>query len=225
MKFLIIFILSFNLFAYNDFFSAMKEPQQIKVKKRTIKFKGFNLTALYKIKMIVRVVSAKKYSWDNLSPIITHDFGVTWGKISKTNIFNLFTWNQKDRFLIYSIREDYLKKIGGNKYVSNHIANIHLIPKNWSIESQLNKVKPYDIIEITGYLVDVQYGNHIVYTSITRTDTGPGACEVIFIENFKILKSRTKNLFYKNPNQEIIDTSNMDFKNPGENTRAAKYRF
>jgi len=216
--------MSLNLFGFNDFYYIQEEPQQKKVKSKTIKFKGFKLTALYSYKIKARIVHAKRYSWDNLSSIITHDFGVTWGNISKTNIFNQFSWNQKDRFLIYSIREDYLKKLGGEEYVSEHIANIHLIPKDWIIEAALNKVKAYDIVEIEGYLVDLRYSNRIIYTSIKRDDKGPGACEVIFVKKFKIINSRSKNLFYYNKKERKINTDSMDFKNAGEGTRAKKYR-
>ena len=208
------------LLSFNDFYEIKKEPIQKKVINKTIKFKGYYLTTQYSFKMKARVVHAKRYSWDTLSNLITHDFGVTWGEISKTNIFNLFTWNQKDRFLIYEIREDYINKIGGAKYVNEHIANIHLIPKDWHIESLLNKVKDSDIIELEGYLVDINYSNKVIYTSISRSDSGPGACEVIFIRKFKILHSRSKNQFYYHKSEKIIDTKNLNFKKAGRNTRA-----
>lgn len=219
-KVLLIALLSLKLLAFNDFYSVNQEPIQKLVQHKTIKFKGYILRyqASYDIK--ARVVHAKRYNWDNLSNLITHDFGVVWGKISKTDIFNLFTWNQRNRFLIYAIRQDYIQKIGGKKYINSHIANIHLIPKNWIIESKLNKVKSYDIIEIKGYLVDIYYKNHVVYTSLSRTDTGPGACEVILVNNVKIIHSRTKNPFYYNQKEQKIDTNGLDFKHPGQGTRA-----
>jgi len=224
LKIIIISTIIFSkLFSYNDFYEVKQEPTQIKINPKFIYKKGFKLKLIYKFKIEGRVVSSKKYNWDSFAEILTHDIGIVWGKVSKTNIFDQFNWNQKQRFLIYSIREDKLNKIGGAKYVNSHIANIHLIPKDWSIESKLNQIKPYDIIEIEGYLTDVYSKRRMILTSISRTDSGPGACEVIYVTNIKFKHKRKDNYFYTKHKNKIIDTHNMDFKTPGKGTRASDY--
>jgi hypothetical protein len=220
---IIIILFNINLISYDDFYNIKKEPKQKKIKEFSRKKNGYKLKFLYSFEMEGRVVSSKRYNWDNMSNILTHDIGIVWGKISKTNIFNQFNWNQKNRFLIYSIREDKLKKIGSEKYINSHIANIHLIPKDWYMEKEFNKISPYDIIYIKGYLVDIQSKSKIALTSISRSDSGPGACEIIYVSEFKIIHKSKNNLFYKKHKNKNINTSHMDFNTPGKNTRVYNY--
>lgn len=228
MKFLIsiIFIINYLYADFVDFYKTPEEPTQIKIQSKKIKVNGSELELLYKFKMEARVVSAKKYSWDDMSNTMTHDLGVVWGTISETKNFNQIQWDQSNRFLIYSIREDIIPKLGGLDYINSHTANIHLIPKDWTIESTLNKIKDYDIVSIEGYLTDVRKGNKIVYTSDSRTDNGPGACEVIYVEKVNIKVSRTNNPFYyeekKNKISQRLNFNDSMFKEPGKNTRASQ---
>jgi len=191
MKLLLILI-PFYLFALqNDFLEVKEEPKQIKIKKQVKKFKNAKLEFLYKFRIKARVVSAKKYNFDSVANIITHDFGVVWGKISKSSVFNKVNWKNEDRLLKFSYTKQLIDSLG-EKYMLDHISNIHLIPKNKAIERKLDKIKKGDIVVISGYLVNVNYdfkrdSYQSIKTSITRTDRGIGACEVIFVLDIKKL--------------------------------------
>lgn len=228
MKFLIsiIFIINYLHADFVDFYKTPEEPTQIKITPKKLKVNGSELELLYKFKIEARVVSAKRYAWDDMSSVMTHDLGVAWGTISETKNFNQIKWDQSNRFLIYSIYENIIPKLGGLDYINSHVANIHLIPKDWTIEATLNKIKDYDIVTIEGYLTDVTKGNKKVYTSDSRTDNGPGACEVIYVEKVNIKVSRTNNPFYynkKKPNlSKNLNFNDSEFTQPGKNTRAAE---
>jgi len=64
---------------------------------------------------------------------------------------------------------------------------MHLIPKNESVQYDLDNVRQGDIVSLSGYLVrvDASDGWHWV-SSQTRGDTGAGACELIFVESLDI---------------------------------------
>jgi len=208
---------------YNDFYSAKKEPTQKKIKPYQENFKGSLITHLYSYKIKSRVLSSKIYSGDSLSKIAKTDLGVAWGKMSETQNFNKFKWDQENRFLIYLIDNRKIKNIGGEDYANSHIANIHLIARNQKIENILKKINKYDIVEIQGTLVDVQLDNKIYITSDTRTDSGGGSCEIIMVEKVKIIHSRKPNVFYNTKTKEKDRLSNkyrktLDYSQ-GENTR------
>lgn len=228
MKIFIMIIISLNsMFAeITDFYKTPEEPIQVKIQPKKIKLNGSELELIYKFKIEARVVSAKRYAWDDMSNVMTHDLGVTWGSISETKNFNQIKWDQSNRFLIYSMYENVIPKLGGIDYINSHVANIHLIPKDWTVEATLNKIKDYDIVSIEGYLTDVRKGNKIVYTSDRRDDNGPGACEVIYVEKINIKVSRTNNPFYyqekKNKLSKNLNFNDSEFTKPGEKTRAAK---
>ena len=70
--------------------------------------------------------------------------------------------------------------------VNRHSANNHLIPADGEIKKEISKIRKGDIVEITGYLVSLKATNPEGETydwnsSLTRTDTGNGACELIYV--------------------------------------------
>jgi len=219
MKYLVFFFLVIHINAYDDFLEIKQDPVQKKVKEKIIELNGYKLRTLFKYKLQARVVSIKKYNWDDLSGIATHDLGIVWGKLSKTNIYSRFNWNQKNRFLIYEAKESLINNLGGKDYVNSHIANIHIIPRSKNIEELLNTVKSNDIITIKGILVDIFFKNKVVYTSVRRDDIGPGACEVILAYEVKV-KHAPK--YFNSKKIKLIEDKDLDFKHPGAKTRLKK---
>ena len=67
-------------------------------------------------------------------------------------------------------------------------SNMHLIPATPAIEERIKEVRSGQIVRLSGYLIEAE-GPHNWHwrSSLTREDTGDGACEVIWIERFRIL--------------------------------------
>jgi hypothetical protein len=66
-------------------------------------------------------------------------------------------------------------------------ANMHLIPATKAIEKKLKNLRPGNVVALKGYLVDVQgEGGFSWKSSLTREDTGNGACELIWVEEVEI---------------------------------------
>lgn len=59
-----------------------------------------------------------------------------------------------------------------------------MIPGNSEVEKQLRRVREGDVIKFRGYLVRVEASDGWNWTSsLTRDDTGAGACELILLES------------------------------------------
>jgi len=72
--------------------------------------------------------------------------------------------------------------------VIEHSANTHVIPADAFVRSQLRKLRAGQVVHLSGLLVDgVRSDGHWLHTSMTRSDTGPGACEVMLVENVETL--------------------------------------
>jgi len=74
----------------------------------------------------------------------------------------------------------------------NKISNNHLISDDDYIRDQVRDINIGDQIRVRGYLAS--YGSPNVQargTSTTRTDTGDGACETIYVERFEIVRAAT----------------------------------
>jgi len=66
-------------------------------------------------------------------------------------------------------------------------ANMHLIPATKVIARRLERVRPGSIVTLRGYLVEVRgEGGFVWRSSLTRDDTGNGACELIWVEEVEV---------------------------------------
>jgi hypothetical protein len=76
------------------------------------------------------------------------------------------------------------------KFKHNCIANNHLISDNAEAMAAIMLTEIGDQVEITGYLARYSHSNGAFErgTSVTREDTGPNSCEVIYVTNYQILK-------------------------------------
>ena len=76
-----------------------------------------------------------------------------------------------------------------NAFNQSAISNNHLLTADPQIAKTIRSARRGDQIHITGYLVN--YKNALGaerHTSTTREDTGQGACEVLYVTGFQILK-------------------------------------
>jgi len=64
---------------------------------------------------------------------------------------------------------------------------MHMIPSSDAIEKTLKNVRVGQIINITGYLVEATSADDAHWRStLSRDDTGAGACETIFIKALSV---------------------------------------
>ena len=61
-------------------------------------------------------------------------------------------------------------------------ANMHLIPATREVDRTLRNLPVGGLVHLEGALVDASKGKWTWRTSRTRTDTGPGACELFYVE-------------------------------------------
>lgn len=66
-------------------------------------------------------------------------------------------------------------------------ANMHLIPASKQIRGRLEAVRPGNLVRLRGLLVDVAGPDGYRWnTSLTREDTGMGACELFYVEAVEV---------------------------------------
>lgn len=66
-------------------------------------------------------------------------------------------------------------------------ANMHMLPATPSVERSLMQLREGDIISLQGYLVDVAHESGWNWrTSMSRVDTGGGACEIVYVESISV---------------------------------------
>lgn len=141
--------------------------------------------AEYTLKGVVK--SKKKYS-DYSSQISEYDLIFAWGDLNKAEIDEFIKYSQSGRWYYY--RYESGTPVSGD-YIAKHSANVHIIHKDKEILDQIKRIDPGDFVVLKGYLVDVNFNKNdndpLWRTSTTRDDTGNGACEILYVEEVKIV--------------------------------------
>lgn len=146
--------------------------------------------AKYEIKGVV--MSLQRYSTD---PVSKTDIVLGWGPFTLGKNYDKYIDMDilNDRFSYGTFDLNWANSVGGYEYVRNSYSNNHLIPSNDKIKRLIEKISLHDYLQISGYLVYATWqtpsGTYFWGpSSMTRNDTGNGACEIILIDNIKWLK-------------------------------------
>lgn len=75
-----------------------------------------------------------------------------------------------------------------SKFFGPCLSNNHLVSDKKTVNKKIMKAEKGDQIHLKGYLVTYSHGGGTRGTSLTREDTGNGACETIYVTDFKILR-------------------------------------
>jgi hypothetical protein len=68
-----------------------------------------------------------------------------------------------------------------------HSANTHVIPADPAVARRLSHLRRGQVVTLSGDLVDgVRDDGASIRTSLVRTDTGAGACEVMLVREVEI---------------------------------------
>lgn len=161
--------------------SAKSDPDQHRLYfSQTFQFSPFyRLKPLATYRLEARVLSARDYSKERsaeaqISPV---DFALGWGVMAEPRIARNIPISQDHRFYHFTSP--------GNPDVdtiAKHSANTHMVPINDEVYQQLMKVEKGDLIRLRGYLVKVVGDDGWTWkSSLTRSDTGGGACELMLV--------------------------------------------
>jgi hypothetical protein len=162
--------------------NALKEPIQSETSgeafSETRRGHAFRLVPRASYDVAARVASTERYREGLSGALLPWDFALTWGAATKEPAWSNVSYIQTGRFYNWSTH-DLSLDFG---YLSSHTANTHLIPATSRIGSVLGLVHRGDVVRLEGDLVDVEGPDGFTWkTSLTRTDTGPGACETLYV--------------------------------------------
>lgn len=159
----------------------------------------YEITPLYDYELNGLVVSnADNEVWysrfKNLDPLNTKDLCVVYGKNIENSVYQKSQFYSEEFVCFFKTNDSATYA----KFSSEDLSNNHLLAAkndNASIYKELRKAKVGDQISLKGYLAKYSAKENGTPTGIsrssstTRTDTGMGACETIYLTNFKIIKT------------------------------------
>ena len=137
--------------------------------------------ANYSIKAVV--LSRQRYRYDDAADLAPLDLALGWGPMSAAAVINDLNVSQSGRWYEYSWSgEEPLAP----DLIACHSANTHCLPATAEIRQQLLAIRRHDVVTLDGFLVEVTGpGGYHWRSSLSRTDTGGGACEVMWITGIR----------------------------------------
>ncbi|MBR7172653.1 MAG: hypothetical protein IKD36_02545 [Clostridia bacterium] len=180
-------------------FSNMPEPVQIETTGGVTKsIDDYDITIDFKASytLVGKVVETYYYfPYKMINKLSRFDFGMAWGAMSDDTYEDYISYkNNGNRFLTYKYKNSLVDILGSKEAVVNSISNNHMIHANNRVLKLLRNVRVGDHIKIEGYLSYVSYKSDHSYgdwnSSLSRTDHGDGACEIIYVTNITWLKSK-----------------------------------
>lgn len=138
------------------------------------------LTPLAGFSVDARVLSRTDYRFDKESKVSPTDLALAWGRMRDDAVLEQLQIGQGQRFYYYRWRgEPPLPPVE----LTASSANMHMIPANDAIAQALKQVSADQNIRIHGWLVEAATadGNWRWRSSLTRQDTGAGACELVYV--------------------------------------------
>jgi hypothetical protein len=151
---------------------------------KTWEYNGFTFRPLATYDIRARIVQRQRYYFDPTSSISPLDLGLAWGKVTDQASLDKMSFTHNDRFLSGSSQDpDFCEKW-------DSISNVHLIPSDKTIQRQLLGLKVGQGVRLKGKLVSAtQKGSENAWTSsLTRTDAGDGACEIMWVEEVNTIE-------------------------------------
>ena len=163
-----------------------EEPQQSEPASRTVITHGdYQLTPLADYAIEARVLSRENYSIDAGSSLSPTDFAVGWKRMSDTAVIEQLDISQSARFFSYRWASTPPIPLGE---IERSSANMHMIPADDSIARQLGKIRQGATVRLRGQLVEAKRSDGFQWrSSLTRNDTGAGACELFLVDSIEQL--------------------------------------
>ena len=173
-------------FAYDSDLSIKKPPIQKDFKEvvTPIKMGNYYVTPIAEFQAAARVLGAKHYGFGREADLSPVDLALGWGAMSKDAVLNEIDIKQRNRFYYWRVDAFPIPR----KEIETSSANMHFIPATKLVRKKLEQIDKDDKVKFKGYLVRIEATDGWNWvSSTTRGDTGDGACEVILLDDIKLL--------------------------------------
>ena len=164
---------------------AAAEPVQQVIESAPVIERGeFRLRPRAEFDATVRILHREDYSLGTLASLVPTDFAVGWGRMSDSAVLEGIEISQANRFYFWRTASWPIER----EEIESHSANWHVIPENDAVRQVLGRLRKGSLVELRGRLVDIEGKEGGMTTSLSRSDTGPGACEILLASSAHLLE-------------------------------------
>ncbi len=160
---------------------AQDDPVQVDLDRGAqIKLGRWMLTERATYRVTARVLGSETYHFDALADLVPEDLALGWGPMSDNRVLRGIDITQSNRFYYWHSAALPVPR----DVIIAHSANTHVIPSNRAVAIMLSRIRPGQVVTLSGTLVDGRRNDGMwIKTSLTRTDSGAGACEVMLVRD------------------------------------------
>lgn len=156
-------------------------PRQVDLEPTQFELDDYQVTRRAKFELRARVLSTQNYYLRRESDLSPVDLALGWGPMSDTAILDRIDISQSGRW--YRTNYKFPAPLSDQAIINNS-SNMHMIPAARGIKKTLKNLRDGEVVTLRGYLVDVDHESGWAWrTSLSRQDTGDGACEIVYVES------------------------------------------
>ena len=149
------------------------------------KFRNGYLTYMAEYEITAAILGKKRYNDRKYATIAPMDLALGWKYMSETSIIKKFAVrNENRKYYLIGVQRV------SRQNIAHTSANVHIIPANAKVWKQIKALSLHDLVTLKGYLVNYHerssYSSWKLETSLVRTDTGDGGCELMYVTSVEI---------------------------------------
>jgi len=162
---------------------AVQAPEQVELADGAVLTRGdVSLRTRAHFALTARVLSREDYRFDGGASLAPMDLALGWGRMSDSAVLAQIDISQSSRFYYWHVREFPIPR----REIETSSANMHLIPADAGVRRSMERVRPGELVHLEGFLVDASRPDGWQWhSSLSREDTGDGACELIYVEQLE----------------------------------------
>jgi hypothetical protein len=144
---------------------------------------GFDVQGLARFELEARVLSAERYRFGREAELSPVDLALGWGPMSANAVIDTLDISQSGRFYHWSSSEPMIEPVE----ITRHSANMHMVPLDDAARATLLGARRGNLVRLSGWLIGARGRDGWKWrSSLTRSDSGAGACEVVLVESVSL---------------------------------------
>ena len=146
-----------------------------------IEFGAYKLKPLARFSVNARILHRKVYRYDRESKLSPVDLALGWREMSDQAVLDRLEISQSTRFYWYQYQ---LPPPIPREQIVSRSTNVHVIPATPAVASFCKSLRKGELVRLQGKLVEATGpGMNTWRSSLSRTDSGNGACELMLVED------------------------------------------
>ncbi|MEM9621590.1 MAG: hypothetical protein AAF993_08080 [Pseudomonadota bacterium] len=147
-----------------------------------LSYPGYQIRSLESFDLSGRVLSRKNYRMGREADLSPLDLAMGWGEMADPDVLADIEVSQRNRWYFWQAQQMPIAR----RAIETQSANIHIIAANETVARQLQNIAAHDEVRLRGDLVEVRADDGWRWrSSLSRTDTGRGACEVLLLHDLE----------------------------------------